>query len=193
MRGEKTIKFDFDINYPTGNGQYAATREVTLRAPGLSKSDVFYTLKGYVSKAVTGFAKIHAGTKKRTADQAAGDDEENEGYDKEEVDTMYLMGAGLDIDDYQVFSNYLRRVLTNSSKLASLGDSKAPLSDEAWLEIDAAGGMDAVNKVLAGYVDFFLEPLMSKSKSGKNKSTGSDSPARATSHTTSVKISPSRK
>lgn len=196
MRGEKVVTFDFDITYPNGQGGYETTREIRLRAPGLGKSEVFFTLKAYASKAVTGFAKIQSEIQQGRKKDASDDDEDEtpkKDAKQDDVDTMYLMASGLDIPTFAQFSNYLRRAITNTPKLASMGDSKAALSDEVWENIDTNGGMEAVNKVLAAYIDFFLEPLIAPSKTGSDESTGSATPARDTSRTTSVKTSHSKK
>lgn len=197
MRGEKTIKFDFDFSFPTGDGEFGYANAIDIRAPGLGKHDVYFTVKSYVSKALTGFAKLRGDIEKPKADKDIDLDdepvEESNDEDSDEIDTMAIMAAGLDVKAFQELALYLRRALTASPKLATVSGTKTAVTDEVWHTIDEKGGMDAINKVLCAYIDFFLESQTSRSRNGKKKSTGSDLPAKDTSRTATAKNSHSKK
>lgn len=169
MRGEKTIDLGFDVRIPGKDG-YTHENEVTVRAPGLDKFHVHTKMQAYVGKALAGIAGMRG-----QLQDAAQDTEEDVLDTKEEQDVMVLMTMGLDGDTYSEFAAFARKSLTNS-KLASVGED-AKLTDEAWLEIEAQGEMEAVMRILSAFTGFFFDALASKSESGKGKSLTSASPS----------------
>ncbi|MEQ8822968.1 MAG: hypothetical protein RIC14_01195 [Filomicrobium sp.] len=163
MRGEKTIDLGFDIKVSVG-GEYVHESEVTVRAPGLDKFQVHTKMQAYVGKALAGIA----GMRGQLQDAAQDTNEDEQDTNKDEQDVMVLMSMGMSGDDYTEFAAFARKSLTNS-KLASVGEN-AKLTDEAWLEIEAQGGMEAVMRILSAFTDFFFDALASKPENGKGKS-----------------------
>lgn len=192
MRGEKTIKFDFPIRFPE-NGTWGESDFITVRAPGLGKFDVYNTMRAYVGKAVVNITKINDGRKKD--DDITPDDDEAvtpAKDDKDEQDVMMIMSMGLDVETFPKFAHYVQKVLTNAPKLATIGENRVAITDEAWLSIEDQGGMEAISKVMSEFTGFFFDALGSPKKNGSAKPTGSVMPIRDISPTSGAKNSRSK-
>lgn len=175
MRGEKTIDLGFTISVSQG-GDYVSADTVTVRAPGFRRADIHDTMVAWVSKASINFTKLRAGLP--VSDQPIDDDEALKSIDDADQDWMQMVAMGLEVDQYAGFASYVRKVLTNS-KLASVGDVDAKLTDEAWEAIYDQGGMEAVRRIESAFVGFFFESLMSTKRHGNGKSPFSASPTKA--------------
>lgn len=188
-RGVKTITFDFPISYPI-DGQYQETDRITVRSPGLGKYDVYSTMKAYVGKAMLNMSKARAGMKSEVEQKIALQDDDDvvdvdgDDADNDEKDVMIIMAMGLSTEEYPKFATYVQKVLTGSTRLATVGaEDKVAITDEVWTSLEEGGGMEAVNRVMSEFVSFFFDALPSPKKSGKSKSPTSSSPPRPPSPT----------
>ena len=193
MRGEKTVTFDFNFEY-SYDGNFVEGNTITLRAPGLGKFDVHSTMQAYVSKAVVAFAaQIRDANKGQTQDTSSDDEEVSDTSEQDEdKDVMVIMAMGLDLEVYPKFAAYVQRVLTNTPKLATIGDSKVPITDAVWQSIEERGGIEAVSKIMSEFTSFFFDALGSKKANGKGKPLSSVSPSRGPSPSNTPKTSRSK-
>lgn len=184
MRGEKTITLEFPVNY-SSKGAFLESDKITLRAPGFAKFDVHSTMTAYVGEAMKGFITIREQMTAAQAAAEAGDEDENEKPDDEDRDVMQLMAMGLGIEKYPAFALYLKKILTNAPKLATIGEQNDPISDEVWMEIENAGGVDGANRIFSEFTGFFFDSLGKKldKKSGRSSATSSATPPKAISPT----------
>lgn len=175
MRGEKTVTFDFAFTY-SDKGHFVEAREITIRAPGISKFDTHARMKAWVGKAVLAFSSIARPT-------AASDDEPPAQDGDDDQDVMQLMSMGLGVDDYTAFCAFVKKALTGST-LATVGESKIPVSDEIWIDLEDKGGMEAVFKVMSEFTGFFFAALQKSPKpNGAAPAPSSASPSKAPSPT----------
>lgn len=193
MRGEKTVTFDFNFEY-SHDGNFVEANTITLRAPGLGKFDVHNTMQAYVSKAVVSFAAQLRDANKGQPDQSTDDDDVSDTSEAqdEDKDVMVIMAMGLDLDVYPKFASYVQRVLTNTPKLATIGDTKAPITDAVWTSIEERGGIEAANKIMSEFTSFFFDALGSKKGNGKGKLPSSASPSKGPSPSNTPKTSRSK-
>lgn len=190
-RGEKTLTFDFPIRF-SENGEWSETDKITICAPGLGKYDVYTTMQSYVGKALLTWSRGEKAKQDAQTTSTLDDDDEKPEASDENKDVMLYMSMGLDTETYPKFASYVQRVLTNSPKLARVGDNKAPLTDDVWASIEEQGGMEAVTRIMSEFVDFFFEALESKKKRGAGKSRSSSSPTKADSPSSGAKTSRSK-
>ena len=192
MRGEKTVTFDFNFEY-SHDGNFVEANTITLRAPGLGKFDVHNTMQAYVSKAVVSFAAQLRDANKGQPDQSTDDEDVSDTSEPDDdKDVMVIMAMGLDLDVYPKFAAYVQRVLTNTPKLATIGDTKVPITDAVWSSIEERGGIEAANKIMSEFTSFFFDALGSKKASGKGKPLSSASPSKGPSPSNTPKTSRSK-
>lgn len=193
MRGEKKIEFDFSFQY-SENGSFAEASSITVRAPGLGKYDVHTTMQSFIGKASLGFRKAHQGVSEPSSEGPVIDDEPAEAVSEKDHDenVLMLISMGLSTEEYQKFTTYLYRALTNCPKLASVGDTKEPVTEAVWLSIEENGGIAAFEKVVSAFVGFFLVSPRSQKTNGRSVPTTSASPPRATSPTSAPRKSRSQ-
>lgn len=183
MRGEKTIEFEVPFRYSTG-GVYSETTTVTIRAPGLGKFDVHNKMQAYVMEAMFALAKQAAEMRgfaeaKKAAE--AGDDEEapKDQPDPPGSEIMDQISVGLGHAKYPEFAGYVKRMLTNAPKLATVGEDRQPLTDEVWEAIEETNGTSAAMDILGSFASFFVNALGSKKPIGSARSATSSSPTKA--------------
>jgi hypothetical protein len=103
-----------------------------------------------------------------------------------EVDAFMTMSLGLSIDRFTEFCEFVQRSLTNRRGLAFVGSDptdRTPITEEVWMNIAAEGGMEALEKGLAGFADFFLGgSAKSQTKTGAGSSSPSQSSPPVSSH-----------
>lgn len=169
VKGIKTIDFDFDITYSKG-GQFVATRQITVREPGLGKWEVHSQMTAFVGKAALAFSKLAADMAQPAGDgEAPATDVDVD----EEKDLMSLMSMGLGVDEYPKFANYVKKVLTGAPRLAYVGEDQAQaITDEVWESLAENGGMESVTRVMSEFTDFFF---MGRAKR-QAKRNGADTP-----------------
>lgn len=187
-KGVKTIDLGFEIAYSV-KGQFVRTNTITVREPGLGKYEVWAAMKSFVTQAQPAILEVAA--KAQAAAAAAGhvpepDPEvqpETEGED-DERDIMTWMALGLGDKKFQDYFRYVKTALTNAPRLATVGDSEQPITDEVWLEIDEKGGMEAVTRIMSEFTGFFFGGQQKSAKpNGGATSPSSPSPPPATSTT----------
>lgn len=192
MRGEKTVTFDFNFEY-SHDGNFVEANTITLRAPGLGKFDVHNTMQAYVSKAVVSFAAQLRDANKGQPDTSDNDEDVSDTSEQDEdKDVMVIMAMGLDLDVYPKFASYVQKVLTNTPKLATIGDTKMPITDAVWASIEERGGIEAANKIMSEFTSFFFDALGSKKANGKGKHHSSASPSKGPSLSNTPKTSRSK-
>lgn len=179
MRGTKTITFDdCEFTYSKG-GQFVRGNQITVREPGLGKWEVHSQMTAYVSKAALAFSRLAAGM--QVPDRPVEDEPEVADQD-EQQDVMQLMAMGLGVDEYPKFASYVKRVLTGSPRLASVGeDGESAVTDEVWDSLAENGGMEAVTRVMSEFTGFFFEALNKRraKRSGAVTAPTSASPTKA--------------
>lgn len=186
MRGTKTIELETPFRY-SSKGIYSETTTVTIRAPGLGKFDVHNKMQSYVMEAMFALAKKAAEMRGFVEAKKAADDEDDK--PKEDIidppgsEIMDQIAVGLGHDKYPEFAGYVKRVLTNAPKLATVGDDSQPLTDEVWDAIEEANGTSAAMDVLGSFAGFFVNALGSKKTTGSAPSATSSSPTKADSIT----------
>ncbi len=186
MRGEKRIEFDFEFEY-SANGQFASSRELCLRAPGLGKFEVHATMQAFVAQT---FGNLHS-----MRDSFSQEETETQPDNDQQKDLTQFIAMGLGVDEYPNFFRYVYRTLTNCPRLAYVddGNNKQPVTDAVWESIEQRGGMEAINRVVSEFTDFFFTALASKDESGADKLTGSSEPTKVDSNTNTQKTSRTRK
>lgn len=148
-KGTKKITFDFEFEYSKG-GDLDIGDTIILKAPGYSQAEVQSHMYAAVTK---GVIKALPALEKLTEGQTAPE-ESNETASKE-TETLFLMALGMEDEKYTNFVNYVRKVLTNNTRLAHIEGEEIGISDMLWQEIETKGGPDAVERVLAGFIGFF--------------------------------------
>ena len=184
MRGEKVIDFGFTFKYSDG-GEFQEASEIVLRAPGLDKFDVHTSMKAWTGKAMLNFAQIARG--ETVSDEQI--EQESPDNTTDDQDVMQMMSMGLNVDEFPKFAAYVRKVLTNSKKLATVGQTDIPLTDATWIDIENQGGMEAVFKIMSDFTGFFLGALTSKGQNGDGKSATLSSRTKAVSATKKRSVS----
>lgn len=182
MRGTKTIEFETPFRYST-NGVYSETTTVTIRAPGLGKFDVHNRMQAYVMEAMFALAKRAAEMRGfADAKKSALEDEDKpsaEVPDPPGSEIMDQISVGLGHVKYPEFAGYVKRVLTNTPKLATVGEDRQPLTDEVWEAIEETNGTAAAMDILGSFAGFFVNALGSKKPTGSARSATSSSPTKA--------------
>jgi hypothetical protein len=92
---------------------------------------------------------------------------------------MTIISQGSDPEEYSQFLSMLKKALTGDPKLATVLNSEAPLTDQAWTNIGEANGNPGIYAVLGTFLSFFFDRLQSSLASGSDKSTTSASHTRA--------------
>lgn len=157
-RGAKTITFDFDFTYAAG-GKQDQHNEIHVAAPGVENFQVHATMQGYINRALMfampNLASIGEDVREEMSERAKERATEKEG--KDDVSTLAIASMGLGPKEYPKFLAYVKKTLTGNSRLAWVGDDKAPISDVVWSTLAEEGGMEAVEQVLAAFADFFSD------------------------------------
>lgn len=183
----KTITFEFEFEAPNGRGQYEPSSTITVCEPSFQNRDVFRRMGGYVAEASKGLMKM-AGDKSKDEVEAEIAVEKGETADP---DALVLMRLGLSIDGYETFMRYVERTLTGNKSLAYIGtnpDNRIALTEEAWMNLAAAGGLDQMERVIGEFTGFFFATPQaqagSQTTSGTEKPSGSPVRVTAGSRTT---------
>lgn len=159
VKGIKQIDFDFDITYSKG-GRFVTTRQITVRAPGLNRFEVHAAMTAYVNKAALAFTEIAGKLQGSAPAQPEAPTQPPETASEDDQDVIQLMAMGLGIEKFPEFVVYVKRVLTNSPRLATAGESgDQALTDEVWESLEANGGMEAVHRVMSEFTGFFFEAM----------------------------------
>ena len=178
----KTITFDFYFKYPH-KGQYGESNCITVCEPGYEQRDVYRKMRGYVAEAQKGLIKMNQGSRPEEAPKS----DPTESKEIVEIDAFLTMSLGLSIDQFTDFCEFVQRSLTNRRGLAFVGadpTDRVPITEEVWMNIADAGGMESLEKGLAGFADFFLGgPAKSPTKTGTSSSSTSPSSPPASSPT----------
>lgn len=93
--------------------------------------------------------------------------------------SLEWFAAELGVDEFAKFTDFLQKALTGNKALAYVGadqdqdpKERVAVQEAVWMNIDKAGGMDAVDRVLAGFASFFAvaRPATSQTSSGSTSS-----------------------
>ena len=175
MRGQKVITFPFEFEY-SHEGQFKKEFGITVRAPGIELFNVHNKMIAFASEAEVGLA-IKFSRVNRDKPEAADEEEAKpKAPETDEEMVQRVIGAysmGLGSEAFPNFMLFLKTTLTNNSRLATIGDTKIPVTDLVWNAIDNAGGMDAINMILRSFAGFFLKQPDSQAS---EKANGSNSP-----------------
>lgn len=186
MRGEKKIDLGFDISYSM-KGQFVTTRTITVREPGLGKYEVWSTMKSFVMQAQPGIFEVAAKAQAAASAGVPAAEESDDPQPESEDDTKDIlswMAIGLGEKKFNDYMRYVKAALTNAPKLATVGDSEQPITDEVWEALDEKGGMTAVTNILSEFTGFFFGGQQKSAKTnGGATSPSSPSPPQGTSPT----------
>jgi len=180
MRGEKTIDFDFDFEVSHG-GDFRSCNEIHMQEPGISQLKVHAEMKAYVSKAglaMVAFLTKHVGSDALSDMQREAEERgvTDEGGNMSILDTL---SSSLEVGQYVQFIERLKAILSNNKRLAwvDIDGDRVPLNDAVWQELEVNGGMQAVQKIMDGFMNFFTadEPSEMRPKRNGNLSSASSS------------------
>jgi hypothetical protein len=177
MAGTKVVTFDFEFQYSHG-GRFHKEFAVTLRAPGLKDFKTHNMMTGYAKRSEIGLAAAFSGIRQQRDPLDVPDPEKEEEPVIERSEEEELQGvlssfaAGLGPEHYPAFANFVLEQLKGNSRLCTIGDTTAPLTDEVLDGIVQAGGMSAVDRLVGGFASFFMaDRLKSRSATGASSST----------------------
>lgn len=177
-RGETVVTFDFEFSFSKG-GQFVPANRIVVRAPGVAHLDIHSAMKAYASKVAMAMSEFASRAK-----QVSDEDDTNKPDPDAEQDVMALMAMGLGTEEFPKFVQYVKRALSNRHALASVGDydpaNPTPITDEVWDQLESAGGMEAIDKVMSAFTNFFFEALLRQNSRTKNGSADSHGSAPAT-------------
>ncbi len=188
MRGEHTIEFDVPFQYSDG-GKFKEASSITVRAPGLGKYHIHTVMVSFVYKGLMSFTTSGQAMKEIASYLKPVEDEDEDGdqqkaEDDPEKDIMPVLAIGLGTETYPQFAAFVRKSLTDSPKLATIGDTGLPVTDEVWESIEETSGIDEVMRVFNAFTNFFNKAdSKSKKGNGKKRSRGSSSRTKAASTT----------
>ena len=173
-KSEVQIILPFEFRY-SDKGGFHTEHAVTVRAPSLPDFAVHNSMVGYAKAAEIGTAVAFSAFRQKMADvvaeDTASDVPEPAETDQEMADRVLgVYATGLGAEKFPALMEYLKKALTNNSRLASVGDTTKPLDDKVWNNIAEQGGMDAINIIIATFANFFL----SAPRSASRKETGDD-------------------
>jgi len=213
QKGRKVLilpcEFRYTAKAPGGQATFLTEHAVTVCAPSLAHFAIHSRMIGFAKAASATFQREQAiafsamkpeaietmmrARKAMAADAAqAGVVEAEELPPETEVEmadrVMDYFATGLGPDRFPEFWDWLKKVLTGNPRLAFVGDAEggrtgSALNDGEWNAIDQAGGMEAINIILAGFADFFLTGV-APSKSAST--TGTESPTSQPSEVTEL-------
>jgi hypothetical protein len=201
MRGSRTIYLPINFRYSEG-GAFKEDCAVTLTAPSLENFAIQTKMVAYATQALREAEKeqlqflAEAGdvlekilkSRAELQEAAAAEAAEEAATQAAETDdamatrVIGMFARGLGPDKFPAFMEFLKKTLTNNAKLARVGDTKVPLKDETWNDIDEKGGMSAVNIILATFAGFFLPTAASPSAEASGNSSRPTSQSQAAVH-----------
>lgn len=176
MHGETVITFDEPFQY-SKNGNFEPATTITLRAPGLGKRHVHYTMGAFVMEAIgelqnrraSLLASAGATDPMPTSSNSLDVDDAAPAKPEPEEDPLgfwQIMKMGLGPDKFPRFADYVMRELTGTPKLATVGDTGIPLTEAVWESLVETNGMDAPERIMGTFTGFFLASPKSKKPSG---------------------------
>lgn len=163
----KTITFDHDFVYSKG-GEFVTAREITVCEPNYDRRHVYRTMRAYLAKADLAMMKFYAdmtaGQKTSDPDDVPLEPKMDDAPKKAAVepDVLDQMRMALGLEGFPTFCDYVQKELTGCKQLAFVGTDMAgeirdrsPITEEVWMAISKAGGMEAIDKVLSAFASFF--------------------------------------
>lgn len=173
MRGEAIVTFDFEFEY-SNKGTFEKEFAIKVKAPSLPDHRTHLRMVALAQAAQVGVAINFSKLERRpTAVEAelalAEPEDEIEAEDERTDRVLSTFASGLGPDKFADEMEALKKALTKNARLASIGETGLPITDEVWMTIAEAGGAAAIDRVLAAFLGFFLDaPSKSPSKNGKN-------------------------
>lgn len=184
MKGEKQVTFPFEFKYSDG-GVFKTDYGITVRAPSLNQFAVHTAMVAFAAEAdranqaagLVAFSSISAEQLstllKSRGDNGSGDEAAPVESDRDMANRVIgQFASGLGSEKFPKFMEFLLKTLKNNAKLATVGDTKIPLTDATVDSIAEIGGMDAINLILASFAGFFLPDQAAQSP----KPNGGDTP-----------------
>lgn len=167
-----TVSFDFEFKYPA-KGAYEFATAITVCEPNWDKRQVYRKMHAYVAEAQKGMLKMFTNSDLQAQAESSTKTDDSEPGD---IDPLQIMRMGLGVEMYPTFVEWLTRELTNSKALAFVGtdtDARIPVTEEVWMNLEEAGGMEAVDKVVGAFAGFFMGRDQSTKPSGIETRSGS--------------------
>lgn len=162
LQGVKNIKLGFKIKYSKGGDENEADT-ICVKAPGFSQMEINDKISAEVYQAL--FSSI--GRLKDIMGEDPSNTTRDESSDADDSEmTLTQIKIGMEPDKYSKFKKYVLKTLTGNHKLACIANTDIPLKDFHWHAIGEKGGMDAIDKVVSGFLSFFIEDMERKTLSG---------------------------
>jgi hypothetical protein len=187
MRGTKQVTLPISFQFSNA-GKLEEDCMVTLQAPGLDSFSIHNHMVAFAAEAQRNSMADEAAMLQKLgplldkileakAEQQASEEEPQEIPEEQKAEQVISTYAkGLGSEKFPAFMEYVKKALTNNAKLARVGDTKVPLNDEVWLNIEKAGGMEAATLIIAGFAGFFLKDLADGASTGKSGKSALGSP-----------------
>ena len=174
----KVVNFDFDFTYSSG-GQMVSERSICVAEPSYDKQAVFHKMRTFATLAEKGVLDWLSRQPVREAKVDVAADSKPAGDDTA-ISALDSLRFGLPSEDYIKMVEYVQKELTASPQLAWVGSDtgqpraeRAVLNHGVWESLAAQGGMDAIEKVVSEFADFFLGRDSKKSSSATATAVGS--------------------
>ena len=175
----KVINFDFEFTYSRG-GQILSESSICVAEPNYDKQTVFHKMRAFATLAEKGVLDWLSRQPVREAKtDAVAADKPTDDSAANAISALDSLRFGLPSDDYIRMVDYVQKELTASPSLAWVGfDTTQPRADRAvlnhgvWESIGIHGGMDAIEKVVSEFADFFLGRDSKKSSSATETAVG---------------------
>lgn len=182
----KVISFDFDFQYPRGGNQDVANA-ITVCEPTWGQRQVYTTIRSYLGETSRLLTLAFSDVPRRTPAEAETDEATQEAAAEApsatDIDHLERMRFAMSVDAFGKAYDYITKQLTNNKSLAYVGSDttvsvreREPITDLVWMNIAKAGGMEAVDKILAGFLSFFESNSRAKPTEG-DATSGSNSPS----------------
>lgn len=173
----KVLTFDFNFRY-TRAGILDESSAIVLCEPSYTHQRTFHQMRAWCTMAEKGMISWLANVQ-NTMDRNSDPDAKVKPDDSQQPSALDTLRYGLTAEKYIEFVEFVQRELTGKKALAWVGsDDGAELAQRfelnagVWQSIGENGGMDAIEKVISGFADFFLGPRTPKASSETETAVG---------------------
>lgn len=152
----KTVTFDFEFSYSYRNN-IVTGNTITVVEPSFADRAVYRQCKAWVGEAFRGLQEMTRRDMESKASEAPPPPAET--AEESDVDPYVVIQMGLSAERFVTFCDFVERALTNNVRLAFCGTDRlnaVPVTQIVWQELASKGGVEAIEKVCAGFAGFFL-------------------------------------
>ena len=163
-----TIEFPFSFQFPNGGIQDLSSA-VTVCEPSYDNRHVYRRMQAGLGDWAKAYMLMQAELRAKTGDKSTEVDEapvqasEAQADTESDTDIINQMRIVLGTSGFEELANYIQKELTNNRSLAYVGSDlttlvrdRVPVTDLVWMNIANAGGMQAIDRVLSAFINFFL-------------------------------------